>query len=415
MPAKKDMILKTSKVHAFTSITSNYIPKARVLARSLKSVFPDLCFHLCLNDVPPSGFDMNVEPFDRLMLVEDLEIPNKKGWIFSHSVVELCTAVKGFAFQEIFNKTDAEHVFFFDPDIVVLGRFEELLQHLDRGSLLLTPHLTEPEKDLEAVADNEIASLKHGVFNLGFLGVRRTTEGIKFLDWWSSRLYHFCRDDIPGGLFTDQRWMDLAPCFFDEVVILRDPAFNVATWNLTHRHAEGSLKSGILINGKPLGFYHFSGFDSGAQEVMLKKYGQSYRILFELRQWYVEACEREGQSRLGNWPCAYATFSNGEKINAHHRAVYRTRPDVQRVFPNPFNAEDVNRSYYHWYKVHYGSSQERSSASMDMTVPYHQVLTDFVVFTKNKIRGSSRLPKAAKPLLLRAFDVLLTASRPLVS
>lgn len=414
MAPKEDTIVKKRKIHAFTSITSNYLPKARVLARSLKSVSPDVCVHLCLNDMPPPGFEMAAEPFDRLILLEDLEIPHKRGWIFGHSLVELCTAVKGFAFTEIFRNTEAEKVFYFDPDIVVFGRFEDLLERLDQGSIMLTPHLTEPEDDLDAVADNEIASLKHGVFNLGFLGVRRTEEGMKFLDWWRSRLYHFCRDDIPGGLFTDQRWVDLAPCFFDGVVILRDPAFNVATWNLTHRLAEGSLETGIFINGSPLGFYHFSGFDSGAQEVMLKKYGRSAPVLFALRQWYVDACEREGQSVLGNRPSVYAAYSNGEIITAHQRAVYRSRPDVQKAFPDPFMADDVNRSYFHWYRAHYGDGSV-SSSPMDMTVPYGQTFTEFAVYTKKKIAGSARLPRASKFFLMKAVDAVLAASRPLLS
>jgi len=405
--------LKTPEIHAFTSITSNYLPKARVLARSLKRAYPDVCMHLCLNDLPPPEFAMRSEPFDRLILLEDMEIPNMRGWIFGHSLVELCTAVKGFAFKHIFKTTKAEKIFYFDPDIVVFGRFADLLHQLDRGSILLTPHLTEPEEDVEAVADNEIASLKHGVYNLGFLGVRRTPQGMKFLDWWSSRLYHFCQDDIPGGLFTDQRWVDLAPCFFDEVVILRDPAFNVATWNLTHRVAEGSLETGIRINGKPLGFYHFSGFDSGAQEIMLKKYGRSAGVLFALRQWYVEACKREGQELLGNRASVYARYSNGEIITAHQRAVYRARPDVQKAFPDPFLAEDMNRSYYHWYKAHYGDGGA-SSAPMGVDVPYSRALSEFALYTKKKILSSPRLPGPCKPFLVKALDAALAVSRPFV-
>ncbi|MGQ9670535.1 MAG: glycosyl transferase [Desulfosoma sp.] len=405
--------MKPQSIHAFTSITCNYIPKARVLARSLKSVCPDVHMHLCLNDEPPSDFDLRREPFDNLIVLDSLDIPNKKGWIFGHSLVELCTAVKGLAFQKIFRETAADKVFYFDPDIVVFGRFDELAAHLERGSILLTPHLTDPEEDLGAVADNEIASLKHGVFNLGFLGIRRTGEGMRFLDWWSARLYHFCQDDIPGGLFTDQRWVDLAPCFFDEVVILRDPGFNVATWNLSHRHAEGSLKSGIFINGKPLGFYHFSGFDSGAQEIMLKKYAGDKRVLFELRQWYIEACKREGQELLGHRDSVYARYSNGEIISAHQRAVYRTRPDVQKAFPNPFSAEDINRSYYHWYKAHYGDGGT-SSTPMGLDVPYRRALWEFASYTKKKIVSSPRLPGFCKPCLVKALEAALAVSRPFV-
>ncbi len=63
-----------SGVHIFTSVTSNYIPKARVLAESVKRADPSVCFHLLLSDDPPVDFDLAAEPFDKLILVESLPI-----------------------------------------------------------------------------------------------------------------------------------------------------------------------------------------------------------------------------------------------------------------------------------------------------------------------------------------------------
>ena len=210
-----------SDVHAFTSVTSNYIPKARVLAESVKRVDPSVCFHLLLSDAPPVGFDLDNEPFDKLILVTDLPIDNFKPWIFSHRLVELCTAVKGTALEWIFAQHDAQKVFYFDPDIAVFGRLEELVQELDNNSILLTPHQTDPEISLKGIIDNEICSLRHGVFNLGFVGVANTGEGRRFARWWRDRLLHFCHDDHPRSLFTDQKWVNLAPCMFDEVKVRR--------------------------------------------------------------------------------------------------------------------------------------------------------------------------------------------------
>ena len=123
--------------------------------------------------------------------------------------------------------------------------------------------------------DNELCCLRHGVFNLGFLAVKTTGQGREFIDWWADRLRRFCYDEIPNGLFTDQRRVDLAPAYFDDIAIVREPEFNVATWNLTHRRATGRAPYEIGINGEPLVFYHFSGFDSGTQQVMLDRYGRT--------------------------------------------------------------------------------------------------------------------------------------------
>jgi len=343
-------------IHLFTSITVNYLPKARVLAHSVKKFHPDAQFHLVLCDLIPDSVRLEEEPFDSIITVEELGIPNLKSWLFKHTVIEMCTGVKGITFEWILDRYRCEKLFFFDPDIVILSHLDTLIQKLDCHSILLTSHQTVPETNWEAIVDNEIHSLKVGVFNLGFLGIRNCENGRRFLEWWRDRCLEFCYDDTPNGLFTDQKWIDLIPAFFSDYLVLKDPFYNVATWNLTHRHATGSLEKGIDINGKPICFYHFSGLDSGAQEFMLKKYGEKSPVLFDLRQWYLEECERYGQEKFGKIPCYYTIFDNGEVITEDHRLLYRYRQDLQAVYPDPFFTSDPNYSYYHWFAA-YGNHE----------------------------------------------------------
>lgn len=338
-------------MHLFTSISANYLPKARVLAQSAKKNLARHQFHVILCDDLPDWFDIEHEPFDSVITIDELPIPHPIPWIFGHTVVELCTAVKGLAFLEIAKRYAADEIFYFDPDIVIFSNLESLIDKLDCYSILLTPHLTEPEQSLDGIIDHEIGTLKHGIFNLGFLGVRTDDEGMRLLRWWSDRLLKFCYDDIPDGLFTDQRWIDLAPSLFENIYILRDPNYNVATWNLSNRYASGSLKYGIMINGLPLGFYHFSGFDSGAQEVMLKKYAGTNPTVWELREWYIAECARKGQQELGDLPCRFAYYDNGQMITKEQRIVYRSRIDLQQYFPQPFQTSVQKESYYHWYQA----------------------------------------------------------------
>ena len=351
--------------HAFTSITANYLPKARILAESLKQHNPDLHFHLVLCDTVPKSLQLDEEPFDSVIPITELPIPDLQGWIYKHSRVELCTAVKGYAFLEIMSRFEAEKIFFFDPDIVVLDSISGLVYMLDTASILLTPHQTKPEQDREAIVDNEICSLKHGIYNLGFLGVRNNNQGLEFLHWWKDRLHEYCYDDKPGGLFTDQRWIDLAPAFFEDIHIVRDPEYNVATWNLTHRKASGSLESGIMINGRPLVFFHFSGIDSGDQKIMLKKYIGTSAVLIDLRRWYVRECVVKGQNELGKLPFFYATYDNGETIGIHEKLLYRTRRDLQKKFPNPFSTKDINCSYFHWYQANVPEAEREMGGTND--------------------------------------------------
>lgn len=386
-------------MHFFTSVTSNYIPKARVLATSLKQHHPDAHFHLLLSDTHPDWLARTGEPFDSVILAEDLGIEDFSAWVFKHSVVELCTAVKGFGFQYIIDRHGADKVAYLDPDMVVFAPLDPLYEALDKWSVILTPHQTMPEETPEAILDNEICSLKHGVFNLGFLAIRASSEGRRFVDWWASRLKDHCYDDIPGGLFTDQRWVDLAPCFFDDLHVLRDPGYNVATWNLTHRHVTGSVAGGLQVNGQPLRVYHFSGFDSGAQEAMLGKYGAANSTLREMRDWYISQCEQMGQSKYGKLPCTYGFYSGGEKVEPRHRITYRYRQDVMRHFRSPYQTDDVNHSYLHWFRAHFPESHGVSDGSPAelLKIELHKARSELeLIYRSRSWRLSRGIAKLAK-------------------
>ena len=173
-------------------------------------------------------------------------------------------------------------------------------------------------------------------------------EELGFIDWWTARLMEFCYDDIAGGLFTDQRWIDMAPCFFEDIDIVRSPGFNVATWNLSQRVVAGDLDH-LTVNGEPLFFYHFSGFDSGAQEVMLEKYGQPSPILKDLRAWYIEECKRKGQEAYGRRPSIYQFFENGNQITKAHRLLYRWRQYLVERYPDPYHVSQGDDCYHQWF------------------------------------------------------------------
>ena len=153
-------------MHFFTSITTSYLPKARVLAETLKKTNPDAIMHLVVSDDLPADFDIKKENFDYVWYAEDfIKTENNNKWFFLHTVVELCTAVKGAAALHILKETKADKIIYLDPDIGVFNDLTPMSKMLDKNSVLLTPHQTEPVTSKENIINDEICSLKHGVYN----------------------------------------------------------------------------------------------------------------------------------------------------------------------------------------------------------------------------------------------------------
>lgn len=331
-----------SEIHVFTSAAFNYIPKVRILFKSLKRLHPEWRLHLALADQLRPEIDLSDEPFDEIASVADLEIPNWRGWAFCHTIVELATAIKPFMLARLLARPGCRKVIYLDPDTVAFSRLDDIVAALDEANIVLTPHQTKPEKTLAAVMDNEICSLKHGIYNLGFVAVSATDTGKMFADWWGQRIYHFCRADIPNGLFTDQRWIDLVPAFFEGVAIMRSPRHNVSTWNLTTRELSTGPNDEYLVDGEALGFYHFTGFDSGAHRIMAEKNAHGNPVVRSLVDWYQRETEQLASDPLAKVPWAFGVLSNGVPIEKHCRIIYRERIDLQRAFPDPFDASGFN-------------------------------------------------------------------------
>jgi hypothetical protein len=338
-----------STIHVFTSAACNYIPKVRALAASIRRHHPDWRIHLALADRVPDGVDLAREPFDEIHPLPTLGIPRHEGWAFCHGIVELCTAIKPFLLDDLLARDGCGGVVYLDPDTVVFSPLDEVCQALAQANIALTPHLSTPEASLEGVMDNEIASLKHGIYNLGFIAVAPTDTGRRFAAWWADRCYHFCRDDIPHGLFTDQRWIDLVPAFFEGVCILRTPRLNVASWNVATRRITGTVPDDVRVDGEPLGFYHFTGFDSGAHRTMAWKHAAGQPTVHTLVDWYAALVAEADDDPLAAAPWAYGSFADGTPVSPAARLVYRERVDLQRAFPDPFAT--AGGGYRGWWET----------------------------------------------------------------
>ncbi len=334
------------KVLCYSSFTFSYLNRARVLFQTLRRFHPDWELVALITDEPPWSFDFNPasEPFDRIVWARDLGIPDFDAWLFKHDVVEVCTAVKGpFIHQACASGADA--VIYLDPDTALFSSLEPLEHLLDEHDIVLTPHLIEPNVKPTAIADNDLSASRTGIFNLGFVAIRTSGEGARFARWWNDRLLAYCYDDIPNGLFVDQRWCDHVPALFDKVKVLRDPGYNVASWNLSTRSVAVGKDGAITVNGAPLRFWHFTKLGP-LGDTMTKRYAGRNFPVYEIWRWYRTLVEAATEASIPERWWAYDTYADGAPIQKSHRVAYRHREDLQTSFPDPFASGEG--SYQKW-------------------------------------------------------------------
>ena len=331
------------KIHAYTSFSYSYLNRARVWAKSLKEIHPDWVIWALITDKEPEGFVFNLmdEPFDRLMAAEDLFGDAAERWLFGMDVIEACTAVKGRGLIKLLETPGVEKVFYFDPDTALFNSMDPVCKILDNYSIVLTPHQIDPEEsgNRMAILDNEVASLNYGVFNLGFVAVANDSEGRRFSKWWADRLHDYCHDRIDIGVFVDQKWCNLVPCFFDKVFILRDPGYNVASWNLSQRVFSFDSNGVLNVNNTPLRFYHFTKLGP-IGDVMTSRYAKDNVEVYEVWSAYKRWIDRNTSLNIPGKYWYYSVFTNGVPIKKKLREIYRTRKDLQDYFKKPRESHD---------------------------------------------------------------------------
>jgi glycosyltransferase involved in cell wall biosynthesis len=260
-------------------------------------------------------------------------LDNMKLW---YNVVEFNTAIKPFCFQYFFSTLAFDEVCYLDPDIFVFSPLVEVFDALTDHSCVLTPHMMHPLQDGKEPSDLTI--MKSGVYNLGFLALKHDGDALRLLRWWSDRLFSSCRIDIPGHMFTDQRWMDLAPALVPRSFILKHPGYNVAYWNLPGRVVDREPDGRWTVDGRPLTFFHFSGIKPDDPK-QFSKHQNRYTI--DNLGIVAELCTFYRKQVLGNkWlaysktPYAFGSFKDGRPIDDFMRHWIARAVDEKRLDAN---------------------------------------------------------------------------------
>ena len=382
-----------------TIAARNYLAHARVLYRSFRQFHPDSPFTVLVFDAPSGS--VTGEEFDVLSLTEIGLSPGEETRMpLLYNVTELATALKPWFFRTLVQR-NATELLYFDPDIEIFTPVERLAELARAHCLVLTPHTTRP-MSREDVRPNETDILSAGAYNLGFLGLNRACDS--FLDWWSERLLREAFIDVANMRFTDQRWMDFAPGYFDSC-ILKDETCNVAYWNADSRGLSWTGQR-YEVRGEPLCFFHFSGFKPEVPHLLSAHQGHNPRTrlsehpaVAKICREYSEKLTAAGYEKLRTIGYGFARTPRGLEITPAMRQAYRTalreheesdepappnvfadenefvawlneplyprvcpeitryawsvhqlRPDLRKAFPNLLGVD--NAAYYEWFVSH---------------------------------------------------------------
>jgi hypothetical protein len=340
-------------IAAGTIVSKRNLPQARVIADTFLEHHPGASFFVLLTDEVDGRFDPQAEPF-RLLHLSDMNIAGLTRFRFNYSEQELSYAATPSLLEFILDQGFPAAIFL-KQESLVFGDLSYLFDGPGR-SIVLTPHLLEPLPGKDAVA-RELNILQAGVYNGGFVGVAGSEPGRDFLKWWQERLYRHCRLDTAGGMHFEQRWLDLVPVFFPEVIMERDPGLNVAHWNLPERTVTIDRAGAVFVDGQPCRLFRFSGFDADNPgyatryhtRLAMEDLGAAAAVYTR----YLQLLEDAGYHESCAWPYAYGHFDNGVPIPHVARQIFRDLEDVAR-FGDPFETYRPD-SFFNWINRSEGS------------------------------------------------------------
>ncbi len=348
-----------------TIIARNYVAHARVLARSFAEHHPGgTCTVLAVDEF--AGYlDPAAEPFE-LIGIEEIGLPDPERMAAGYDVTEFSTAVKPWLLRHLLARDGVDSITYLDPDILVADSIERIAELVAAHEIVLTPHFNAPlPRDGHRPSEEDI--LIAGAYNLGFVSLAAGPTAERLLDWWSERLREQCVVDPCNGLFVDQRWIDLVPGFWPQLCILRDPEFNVAYWNLPTRKLERSGK-GYLVDGRPLRFFHFSGFDPLRPEAFSKHQDRievaELPALRAICDDYAARLLRNGYEEARTWSYGWGSLPNGVRLDRPARLLYREAVARGDVEPAVFQPAGAERFLSHLREVPAGSGVSRYARAL---------------------------------------------------
>ncbi len=317
---------------AFTLCSVNYLAQAHTLGDSLKEQNSDIHFIIGLVDkLETKDIDQAKLPNYPLLEVDKINIADFGGMCERYNITELNTAVKPYYF-DYFLKYHPKftNIIYFDPDIIIFDKLTHLAENLEKYNIIVTPHINTPYNDDKWQNEEDIVNT--GIFNFGFVAIKRSEAAQKMVSWWCQKLEKECIIDLCNGLFVDQHWAEFFPVYFDKVLIDKHLGNNVAYWNLHERFCSATNDKWFINEAIPLQFFHYSGYLI-AKPNEVSKYQN--RISFEDRKDIVPLFEKYKNQLLKNnelyWKNFHCDYIKPPKIKRYLRVRKYLKTPLEKL------------------------------------------------------------------------------------
>ncbi|MFB6367066.1 hypothetical protein ACFCP7_24060 [Paenibacillus elgii] len=315
-----------------TVTCADNLHEAAVMAKYVKEHMSGTKVIVCLAEKKIHPSASKIRYFDQIVLAANLGIPNFAQYLFKYVLFEGVTSLKPHLLKYLMSYYPNEQQFvYLDSDMKLFRSPRELMDALDSNRIVLVP------QQLEADSLWDV-HLFNGSINSGMVGVTRSKEAMRFIEWWAERTYHYCY--FNHQFFADQKWLDLAPSFFD-VHMFKHPGYNVAFWNIHEQARKGlHLDAGHLwLTDEPLCIFHYSHYENFLPSSLNKWVAdrESSRIIMET---YAQDLAETGIQNISQTPWSYNFYDNGERITPESRAKFKSNPYFQEMMTNPFAASN---------------------------------------------------------------------------
>ncbi|TAE36149.1 MAG: glycosyl transferase [Runella slithyformis] len=291
---------------AFTVCTNSHLAKAKSMADSLRAFNPDLQLIIGVVDELTSAIDSAFFAPHTLLEIKNIGIPDFEKLLKQYNPFELsCLGKPCFADFLLQTNPDLTHLYYFDADVYFYDNISSIEVLLDHHDIVITAHsfVDLPNGGLPTMR----GFLNSGLYNSGFFALKRSTESLKFVEWWKNRLRTEGYFNFAEGMFVDQLWLNFVPLLFKNVLIDPHLGHNVGYWNMHERTITQTNGQYVVNETWPLVFFHFSGF-SPSKPHQISVHQDRYNLLdFPVLAGIFDAY---GKSLLANNHAHYQSMPN---------------------------------------------------------------------------------------------------------